>query len=166
MRRLFLSALLALALALPAWPASVTVTSGSLAVTPSIAQAEPILKCDNGQPAPNNDLTKCASTGGIKSDSCVKVGVKIGGQDCIENNANNGGAVVVYLKLALQFLSGGVGLVILLMLMIAGVQYITSAGDPVQVKSAKERVVNALTALMLFILAFAIISFIVPGGIL
>jgi hypothetical protein len=166
MRRLFFTAVLTLALAALAWPASLTVTSGQLAVTPNVAQADPLLKCDNGQPAPNNDLTKCQSTGGIKTDDCVQVGVVIGGKKCIPNNASNGGAIVEYLKLALQFLSGGVGLVILLMLIIAGIQYITSAGDPAQVKNAKERVVNALTALVLFILAFAIISFIVPGGIL
>ncbi len=104
-----------------------------------------------------------AGSGDIATDKCVKVAVGIGGQDCIDNTGN--GAIVTYLQLFLKFLSGGIGLVIVLMIVIGGVQYITSAGDPSLVKKAKERIVNALTALMLFILAYAILNFLIPGGI-
>jgi hypothetical protein len=66
----------------------------------------------------------------------------------------------------IKFLSGAIGLVIVLMIVIGGVQYITSAGDPGAVKAAKGRIVNAIVALILFILMFAILNFIIPGGIL
>jgi hypothetical protein len=85
---------------------------------------------------------------------------------CVANDPKTGGAIVVYLKAILQYLSGAVGLVVVLMLVIAGIQYITSVGDPGRIKSAKDRITNAIIALALFIFGFAILSFIIPGGIL
>ena len=97
----------------------------------------------------------------------VEIGTPIiGTNKCVSNDAASGGAIVVYMKMVLKFLSGAVGLVVLLMLIVSGIQYITSAGDPSQIKAAKSRLVNAITALVLFLMAFAILSFIIPGGIL
>jgi len=85
---------------------------------------------------------------------------------CVANDAASGGAIVVYLKAFLQYLSGLVGLVIVLMIVISGIQYITAYGDPGRIKGAKTRLTNALIGLFLFIGAFAILSFIIPGGII
>lgn len=68
--------------------------------------------------------------------------------------------------MVIKFLSGAVGLVVVLMIVVAGIQYITSAGDPGRVKEAKNRITNAITGLILFVLMFAILNFIIPGGIL
>lgn len=77
-----------------------------------------------------------------------------------------GGPIFVYLAMIIKFLSGAVGLVIVLMIVIGGVQYITSAGDPGRVKEAKTRITNAVTGLVLFILMFALLNFLIPGGII
>jgi hypothetical protein len=117
-------------------------------------------------------VPQVALAAGVVSDDCVAIAVQFihttqdGCPAGTISNKSPGGAIVAYLKTILQFLAGGVGLVILLMMVIAGVQYITSAGDPGLVKAAKTRIINAITALLLFILAYAIINFIVPGGIL
>jgi hypothetical protein len=79
---------------------------------------------------------------------------------------SGGGLIFNYLVIIIQFLSGAIGLVIVLMIVIGGVQYITSAGDPGAVKAAKQRIVNAITGLVLFLLMFAILNFLIPGGIL
>jgi hypothetical protein len=96
----------------------------------------------------------------------VAIGVIIAknGNNCVSSSGN--GVIVNYLANILTFLSAVVGAVILLMLIIAGVQYITSAGDPKAITNAKNRLVNAITALILFVMAFAILNFVVPGGIL
>jgi hypothetical protein len=75
------------------------------------------------------------------------------------------GLIFNYLIIIIQFLSGAIGLVIVLMIVIGGIQYITSAGDPGAVKAAKGRIVNAITGLVLFILMFAILNFLIPGGV-
>lgn len=95
----------------------------------------------------------------------VELGVPLlNGQKCV-SNSGEGGAIVAYLKMALQLLTGGVGGVIVLMLVIAGIQYIVSAGDPGNIKKAKDRIVNAITALILFVMSYAILGFLIPGGI-
>ena len=70
-----------------------------------------------------------------------------------------------YLREALQLAGGVVGTVIVMMLVLAGIQYITSSGDSANVKAAKNRITNAITALVLFMFMVAILQFIVPGGI-
>lgn len=88
------------------------------------------------------------------------------GQEEIANDPANGGAIIVYLKMILKLLNIAIGMIIILMLIIAGVQYITSAADPGQVKAAKDRIMNAIIALVLYMLMFAILNFLIPGGIL
>jgi glycerol uptake facilitator-like aquaporin len=66
----------------------------------------------------------------------------------------------------LQLLGGVVATVILIMIVWAGVQYIASAGDPTLVKGAKNRLINAITALLLYLMMTAILQFLIPGGIL
>ena len=56
-----------------------------------------------------------------------------------------------------------VGLVVVLMLIIGGIQYLTSFGDATAIKNAKNRITNAIIALMLFLLMYAILSFLLPG---
>jgi Type IV secretion system pilin len=88
------------------------------------------------------------------------------GETEIPNDPNSGGAVVFYLKTILKLLNALVGMVIILVLVIAGIQYITSLGDPARVKNAKKRITESITALILYMFMFAILSFLIPGGIL
>jgi hypothetical protein len=119
--------------------------------------------CSDGSKAPGGDIAMCQ----VQTDDgkkCVKLSVPLtSNMTCVSNTAE-GGAIFVYLKLFLLFLSGAVGIVVVLMLVIAGIQYISSAGDPGAIKAAKDRIVNAITALVLFALMYAILSFLIPGG--
>jgi hypothetical protein len=117
---------------------------GSLLLAPAIVRAD-----------------DCADGGGVTIGSPI-TGT---GKQCLKGDPANGGVIVTYLKTVLQFLSGAIGVVVLLMFTIAGIQYITSAGEPKQITAAKERLVNAVIALVLFAMAAAILNFVVPGGI-
>jgi len=116
---------------------------------------------DSDPIAKNNDYVCTA----IKIFSDQHTGRCAAGEAEIPND-QNGGAIVYYLKLILRLLSELVGGVILLMLVVAGIQYITSVGDPTRVKAAKSRIQNAIIALVLFLMMFAIINFLIPGGVL
>jgi len=141
MKRIFLAIWIALVLAAAAMPVSYELTSGRMTVVSSMALAA----CPDGQ---------------------VELSVKVNSTDsgCVKPDPN-GGVIITYLKTILKFLSGGVGIVILLMLTIAGVQYMTAVGQPEQVKAAKTRIQNALTGLVLFLIAFAVLNLIIPGSI-
>lgn len=54
------------------------------------------------------------------------------------------------------------GLILVLILIIAGIQYITSAGSPDGVKAAKERIKAAATGLVLYVLMFGILQILLP----
>jgi hypothetical protein len=104
----------------------------------------------------------------VKTGDCVKIALPIftKGGNCVNNSEKGGGAIISYLKQVLALLAAAVGIVIVLMLVIAGIQYITSVGDPGAIKDAKNKIVNAITALVLFLMMYAILNFLIPGGVL
>ena len=83
---------------------------------------------------------------------------------CVSNKGD--GAIIAYVKALLQYLSGLVGLVIILMIIVSGIQYLTAYGNPKSITAAKNRLTNAIIGLFLFIFAFALLSFLIPGGII
>ena len=114
-------------------------------------------------PAPSASNPFVVGTG----DNCVTIALPISGtqkQYCGDDA--NGGVIMVYAKEIAKLLSGSIGGVIVLMIVISGIQYILSAGSSSRVQAAKSRLTNAIIALVLFLMAFAIINFIVPGGII
>ncbi len=67
---------------------------------------------------------------------------------------------------AINILSGLAGLAIVASLVIAGYQYMTARDNAGQIQKAKTRIIWALSALALFIFMYAILNFLVPGGVL
>jgi hypothetical protein len=113
--------------------------------------------------AVNNGGTSPKFNDVFSNDKCGGVQIAlpfIGSNKCVNNDPKTGGAIVNYLKTILLFLSGAIGLIVMLMLVI------TSTGDPARIKGAKDMIQNAIVALVLFLCMFAIISFILPGGVL
>lgn len=97
--------------------------------------------------------------GGTTECGGVEIGFSVGCKD-------TGNPITDYLAAILSFLARGVGLVVVLMLIVGGIQYIASAGNPQGIEAAKKRLTNAIMALLLFIFMAAILNFLVPGGIL
>ena len=102
----------------------------------------------------NQGITDPNNCGGVKTSIDYGCGT------------DKGGAIYGFLRGIIKFASGLVGLVVILMLIIGGIRYITSAGDPKLVVSAKNQIVNAVTGLVLFGLMLAILNFLLPGGII
>lgn len=74
---------------------------------------------------------------------------------------------IVDLALAIiRFLAAGVGVVVVISIILAGIQYSTSEGNPEATMKAKRRVQASLIALVIYIFTFAIINYLVPGGFL
>lgn len=85
------------------------------------------------------------------------------GQQAIPND-QDGGAIVYYLKELLRLVNTLIGAIIILAIIVSGIQYMISGGDPANVKKAKGHLTNAFTALILYMLMVAILNFLVPGG--
>lgn len=63
-----------------------------------------------------------------------------------------------------RFLSAGVGLVVVGSIVLAGIQYTASRGDPQATGAAIKRISNSLIGLLIYVFLFAIANFLVPGG--
>jgi hypothetical protein len=78
--------------------------------------------------------------------------------------AGNNGAIVDMVFAIIRFLSDGVGLVVVGSIVYAGIQYTTSRGDPNATAMAIKRIRSAITALLIFIFAYAILNYVIPAG--
>jgi hypothetical protein len=82
----------------------------------------------------------------------------------VGNSVSCSNIIKNYINPIILFLGAGVGLVIIIMTVIGGIQYITSGGDPNHVAEAKKRIANALLALVTWIIIWAFLEWIIPGG--
>ncbi len=62
-------------------------------------------------------------------------------------------------------LSAAVGVVVVLSLVVAGIQYITSSGNPQSVEAAKNRIQASVLSFIIYIFGFALLQYLIPGGI-
>lgn len=70
-----------------------------------------------------------------------------------------------WLKTAVNLLSGLVGIVIVISIIVAGIQYMTAGDNASQVAAAKNRIAMAVLSFILFAFAFVLLQWLVPGGI-
>lgn len=93
-----------------------------------------------------------------KADICRGVGLTGGTSDCAE--PSNGPSVDSTVKLVVGILSFIVGIVAVIMIIIGGLKYITSAGDANSISSAKNTILYAIIGLVIVALAQVIVRFV------
>jgi hypothetical protein len=127
-------------------------TSGSN--TPSTSGNAPI--SNNAQAAdPNAPQIKREDNGGFDSvDDKCNVGNQ--GRDC---------AVTDRLNAIANVLSAGVGIIVVIMIIVSGIQYTMAGSDPQKIATAKGHILNAIIALIAFFFLYAFLQWLVPGGI-
>jgi heme exporter protein D len=64
-----------------------------------------------------------------------------------------------------NWLAVGVGVIVIVFVVVGAIQYITAAGNQEQAKKAIERIRNAVLALGLYMIMWALLNFLVPGGV-
>ena len=100
----------------------------------------------------NNDSNGRASI----PDNCVSEG-----SGSLDDNP-----IITYLKSIINFLAIGVGLVTAISIVIGGFQFMSSRDNPQSIQAAQKRIWNGVIALLLFIFMYAILNFLVPGGLI
>lgn len=96
------------------------------------------------------------------------------GDKCVQNNpsyspsssycSSDHSAIIDLIYSVIKFLTDGVGLVIIASLVVAGIQYITSSGNPEATHKAMARIQSTVIALLIFIFAYAILNYVIPAG--
>lgn len=117
-----------------------------------------------GGPAADDTETANAadpSRGANLTADCSTAGNCCEGESLTKDNC----VIIGYILTITNVLSGLVGLVVVLMIAYGGIQYAMSRDDPAQVAAAKERIKNAVMALVFYLFAVAFLQWLIPGGI-
>lgn len=97
---------------------------------------------------------------GIANASCRVVAVS--SVPC--SNLSSCPLIQNYVDPLVTFLTAVVGVAVVISIIIGGIQYTSSAGDPSKAGAAKDRIRNAIIALVVYILLFGLLNFLIPGG--
>jgi hypothetical protein len=76
------------------------------------------------------------------------------------------GIIAKYVNPAIRLLSGLVGVLVAISMVVAGIQYASAGGDPSKVVAARKRITNAILALLAYLFMFAFLQWLIPGGII
>lgn len=112
--------------------------------------------------APN----KCGDTGTSIID-CEDVENKDTNGDGEINEADKGvenNGIWKLLLTIVNWLTVGVGIIVALGIVLGAIRYITSDGNASQTQQGMSMITNAILGLVLYIFMYAIINFLVPGG--
>lgn len=86
--------------------------------------------------------------------------------DCTEGADSGNCGITSYIVVFINILSGLVGVVVIGVLVVSGIQYSASSGDPSAAAAARKKIINALLALVMFAFMYGFMQWLVPGGVL
>lgn len=117
-------------------------------------------KSQTTDPAQNEKLEAPVPLESKDRESLVNCDGSNNPEKCLKNNP-----IIERLLQAINFISVGVGVIVTAMIIIGGIQYSSAGGNPQKVQAAKNRIVNAIIALVAYFFLFAFLQWLVPGGI-
>jgi hypothetical protein len=109
-----------------------------------------------------NDVEKEACLDGLGKGACS---IKNPDQKEI-SKCLNANPIIRYIRIIVNFLSAGVGIVITGSIIFAGIQYTVAGNNANTVGAAKKRIQDTLIALLAFFFIYAFLNWIIPGGLL
>ena len=117
---------------------------------PPAVQAQGTVPCNQGEPG-------CVCTGNPGTGlSCNK---PVPAVDVSEN------WIVKDIQILVDFLSVGVGIIVIGVIIFGGIRYAAAGDNPQAVAAAKQWIINGLIALVAYIFTFAFLQWVVPGGV-
>jgi hypothetical protein len=81
------------------------------------------------------------------------------------NNCVNNNQIVKDLQNIVDFLSAGVGIIVIGVVILGGIQYSMAGDNASAITAARQRIINGLIALVAFIFLFGFVQWLIPGGI-
>ena len=86
------------------------------------------------------------------------------GKTCCPPGGTSSCLFAKYVNPLITLLSAAVGVVVVVAIIVGGIEYSSSAGDPQKAASGKQHIMNALLGLLAYALLYAFLQFIIPGG--
>lgn len=129
----------------------------------SVAFSQPVLAvCDN--PSDYQQISINVPGAEQQSDGsyCFRVRGDANGDGNIDINDN---PIINIVKGFLQFMVVGVGLAVVGGIIFGGLTYMTARANTGQIQKAEDIIRSAIIGLLLYIFAFALLNWLIPGGI-
>ena len=79
-----------------------------------------------------------------------------------KNDQGHGEGIVCIINLVIDILSIGVGILGVIGISIAGIQYLTAGGNEEQTRKAKRRLFEIVIGVAVFVVLFALVKFLLP----
>lgn len=126
-----------------------TLAAGGLGVVAMGLQALPVaatgkIRCPNGETSSTGDLSGCK-------------GISKGDNSLNDNN------LMTTLNQIINVIIGVIGFIAVIVIILGGVQYTTSAGDSGKVKKAKDTIMYGIIGLVVALLAYSIVNFVLTS---
>lgn len=77
---------------------------------------------------------------------------------------NGENVILCTVRLAFNWVAIGVSTIVVIMVVVGAIQYTTAGGSQEQAKKAIDIIRNAILALVLYMLMWAFLNFLIPGG--
>lgn len=119
-------------------------------------------KCMEKEDARKAIEEKNAGSGGSSSEDCPD-GVKTAMFGCVKDDGK-GEPVFKLLGMVINIMTFGIGSLAVFGIVFSGFQYASARDNEAQVKKAKERITNIVIGLVVYAVAYAVISWLLPGG--
>jgi hypothetical protein len=109
-------------------------------------------------------IANCTTANG---EAGVKTAISVGGSTCVPIGNGNlqGNAIFIFVVGVLKVISALAGLATVGGFAWGGLLYITARANAGQVENAKNVMINSAIGLLLFIFMYAILQFLIPGGV-
>lgn len=99
----------------------------------------------------------------MADDGCNGTSTVIIGDGCVEDDGNGSGVTYI-LNLVVDIMTMGVGILGTLGIVVVGVQYLTAGGNEEKTRKAKQRILEIVIGMALFVALAAIIKFLNPSA--
>jgi hypothetical protein len=105
---------------------------------------------------PTQNTNLCPPGSKVCADPAADPSSKCDNQDC--------DFVRKFINPAINTLTACFGIIAVISLIIGGINYSTSEGDPQKTSRAKNRIINTIIAVVAYIFLYAFLNFLIPGG--
>lgn len=99
----------------------------------------------------------------ILAAQCGDVAVSDALGNCNASPGTN--PIFALIQRVITFAAAAFGLVLVLMIVIAGLEYVISGGNPDKAKGAKKRIEQAATGFVMFVIMWGVLQIILPDGV-
>ncbi len=106
----------------------------------------------------NSSSTGAAGNAPVGAENCAGVQISVAVKCGSSKNP-----IFAYLQGLIIFMGGLIGLAIVVSLIVSGIQYASSSGEPANIAKAKDRIFNAVLGLILYIMLGAVLRYLIPN---